>query len=257
MKIALLLALGACSTAAADPAPPTFVKIGRCPNGGYMVDFNCAEFLTTPGLPAVDATGKQVVVPSRTDSGLSTLPNLAVWVLSTTDGRKLDTLPMWSQADSMGFAKKLEGKPSPQDISAVTRAIDAKRVKLESSLAGYRPIPHCTRGAIDGDPGARMTACGGTDHWKCGDIDLDYAKSHAQLKLTSGGASTTVDTRPWRLPPVEIHGGEPMKIPTLNCIVDAARIPNTGKIVIELAHVCDEGGDWCYVGGNTFQIVNR
>ena len=257
MKLAWLVAVAACGTATADPAPPTFIKVGRCPNGGYMVDFNCGEFLTTPGLPAIDATGKQVIVPWRDDVGLSTLPNLAVWVISTTDGHKLDTIPVWSQDEGMVFLNRMDGKNKPEDLRAVTAAVEAKRAKVEPALAGYKPLPHCTRIDSESDTNIRMTVCGGADHWKCGDLDVQYVKSHTQIKLTSGGASTTIDTRGWKHPPVEIHGGEPMMIGTLNCIAEAARIPNTTKVVIQLAHICEEVGDWCYVGGPTFHVISR
>src|SRR4051812_20183824 len=109
MRLVWLAAVSACGVATADPQAPPLVHIGRCPDGGYMVDFNCPELITTPGLPAIDPTGTQVAVGIRSDSGLETLPNLTVHVVAIRDGRTLSTLPMWTQKDAVGFAKKLQG----------------------------------------------------------------------------------------------------------------------------------------------------
>lgn len=86
---------------------------------------------------------------------------------------------------------------------------------------------------------------------------MSYKKdTHTSLTLTANGKTTTIDTKAWRLPPVDMVGGnKKVKIPTLNCITDTTRVPGTTKVMIKLTHICDVDGDWCCVGGPTWHLV--
>lgn len=256
MKLVWLAALSAGGVAAANPKPPDLLHVGKCSNGGYMTDFNCPEFLTAPGLPAIDPTGTQLAVGIRGDVGLSTLPNLTIQILAMRDGHTLSTIPFWSQKDSDGFAKKLDGRPSPQDVRPVTAAIEAKRASVEAALRGYKPLAKCKRVPDPSDDSLVLSACGGVDHWQCGDLDVRYAPTHTSIAVTRAGSVSTTDTRRWRHPPIEMGSGDQkLTVDTHNCISDLARVPNTQTLVVQLNHSCNEAGDWCYVGEQTVHII--
>jgi len=256
MKLACLAALSACGVASADPHPPNLLRVGNCTEPGYTTDFNCPDFITAPGLPAIDPTGTQIAVGIRSDAGLDTLPNLTMNIIAMRDGHTLSTIPFWSQKDSVGYARKLAGKPSPQDVGPVTAAVEAKRGAVETALRGYRPLAKCTRIPGPSDQQGRMPVCGGADHWQCGDIDVRYSASHNSIAVKQSGSITTTDTRGWRHPPLEMGAADQrLVVDTLNCLHEVARVPSSHTIVVELNHICDSGGDWCYVDEQTVHIV--
>lgn len=244
-----------------------FIRIGDCPDGGYGVDWNCADWLTAPGLPALDASRAKIALPILDEAGLQTLPNLTIDVVSSSDGRKLSTMPVMSQDKAHAMAKVMQDDHTPQMMQKAKTTFEAAAVDAEKQLTagGYQRLIECT--ATTNDPpetpddhvSGRMTCGSNVEQWTCGDIEIDYThKEHAQLKL-KGAKTKTIATTAWRQKPVPIFEGGGKQVstaPTWNCIHSAWRIPGTAKIAIELRHVCDVSGDWCWVGKSTWHLVD-
>ena len=231
--------------------------------------------IATPGLPAYDKSSGTVAVAYADRDGLGTLPNTTIYVLGAKDARKQGTIAVWTQDQSRKQLGEMQGIDSPK-LRELMSAIDRKITEIEPKLAKFTPIlPACVGSEIplpdkdgDGEPdmpdGIYHHYCAGNTIWTCGDVVLSYpfrsndSSVHDKLTMKANGKTTTVATRSWQLPKVQLNsGGEPIKewIETMNCIHDARVIPGTRQILIELAHECDASGDWCSAGGSTWHVV--
>ncbi|HEY4242824.1 MAG TPA: hypothetical protein VGM88_23575 [Kofleriaceae bacterium] len=244
----------AASLAVADPFAGTFVRIGVCKDGGYGVNYNCPEFIQTPGLPAYDAAHGVMALPWSDYQGLDTVPSLEVREVSVADGKRVANRVLWSFGDSFDTARKIQKTNSPADIARVTKQLVALAQPFDRALAdaGYVPVPRCT--SAEADATRLQPYCPGFEKWTCGDLQVAYNAKHTGVSVTVHGKTRTFDARGWKKPPLKMSGMAE-RVETENCIAGAVRVPGTDKIFIELAHSCTVSGDWCDAGGPTWQAV--
>ena len=217
----------------------------------------------SPGLPAYDTTTATIAVAYDEQAGLGTEPNVELQLLDPADASVRTKLPVWTQAQSRAIAGHA---PGPARLVDLERAIDVELVKVERKIRGFAPMAACTpdeelpQADVEGLP-----YCPGKAAWRCDDATITYRRDRqgnprTTLKITvKGTPATTVDTTSWRKPAVQMYSGSKpidMKVDTVNCIAAAHRIPDSRSVLLELAHTCNTSGDWCWVGGPTWQVVS-